>query len=147
MQPALARRCRVVASTDSNTFQRLYADLTALHEELFPESGSDATQLRVRRYLRDNETVIRESFYIWRSLGQAGRSQLLGQHRQLDETAVDDRFVAFAEEILENALAGGPLLMPVTDDDVNVVRRVVNYAAHSPDADRSDVALQRDALQ
>jgi hypothetical protein len=116
------------------TLGQLFDDLTALHEELSPDTGSEETQGRAQAYLKDNEKPIRQCFRLWTELGEQGRIQLLRLHRQLDEAAAYDGFLSVAEGALEAALDEGPLARPITDDDVNMIRRVVNYAARSPDA-------------
>ena len=113
------------------TFNQLYDDLTELCKALAPDHGDETTQRDARRFFKDKEEVVRESFRAWKKLGPEKRNDLLKQHRRLDSAAADDGFLTVAENALEEALDTGPLRAPVTEDAVNMIRRVVDYAAYS----------------
>jgi hypothetical protein len=112
------------------TFNQLYDDLTELCKALSPDTGNEATQRDARSFFEDNEEVVRDSFRAWQKLGLDRRHHLLKQDRRLDSAAAEDGFLTIAENALEEALDTGPLRAPVTEDAVNMIRRVVDYAAY-----------------
>jgi|SRR6266436_4641191 len=116
---------------DDPTLSAVLADLRAIrswcsnHHKHPPESAV--------KYLATNQEVLR--FFIrqlYSTTTEAQRCTIHSQHRELDETAVQEDWGSLADSIVETAvqLASGNGLAKFTDSDIPVLLRPIEYVKH-----------------
>lgn len=86
-------------------------------------------------YLNQNRFLLRCLVKKVRAL--PNRAQLQGTHRELDENVISPEFFDIASEALERAKAirAGNPLVELTDDDIHMLLRVIDYAKYLGETD------------
>jgi hypothetical protein len=109
--------------------------LSTIVEDIQEAKDYLTAQRIFREYVDINQFLIQKGLHAWEKASEQEREQLQATHKELDGSATEPGFKTTAESALKSVA----MYFPVTEDQVHMLDRALEYAKYLANCDDSPV--------